>query len=191
MIGRVTVLCFVVALVGTVPVLAQDDEAADNKYYLGGVYHAFTLTESGGDLMFSTLGVRGGYEFTDAFSLEAEGLFGVSEEDFGGFFGVDVAIGVKYALAGFAKYTFHEGDKLGMFARGGVGYAEFEASASDGVSSVSISEGEGYYALGVGGEYMFTDALSLRGDIGVAAFFEEADNVNDYTTFGVSLMYNF
>jgi CubicO group peptidase (beta-lactamase class C family) len=98
------------------------------------------------------LGFRG-----EHFGVEAEAAFGIADTDVGG---VDVK--VKNDLGLYAVAYLPGGDNVDLFARGGYGRTEFEASAGGGAASADDTS----WRAGVGGQWFWNGgANGLRFDV--------------------------
>ncbi|MDQ0462545.1 hypothetical protein QO010_000293 [Caulobacter ginsengisoli] len=84
-------------------------------------------------------GVRGQY-----LGAEAEGSFGISEEDYGG---AQVKLSNQYGV--YAVAFLPSGDDVDFFVRGGYGHAEVDVSAGGG----SVTASDSMWSAGVGGQW--------------------------------------
>lgn len=103
---------------------------------------------------------RVGYKFSPNFAVEGEASVGVSDEtyDLGG--GVEGRLEHKYDAAAYAVGILPVSPNLELFARGGYGTTELEASAA-GVSTSDSAESWNY---GVGANYYFDANNGIRAD---------------------------
>ena len=122
------------------------------------------------DLDFGLVGGHVGYDFNPYFSIEGEALFGVQDDTKTETFeigdselDVDYVFDLKHLVGAYARGNLPLGDQFRAFARAGYVTGELELSTNvEGVESESES-GEAI-ALGVGGEFNFTQQIYARGD---------------------------
>lgn len=127
---------------------------AQSDLYLNGGVAAY----DGDGATLKALTVRGGLSFHELLSAELEASFGLGAEEFDDIPGAEIELENQFGGYLVGKYPL-----LPNFdAIGRVGYTtgEFQASNS-GVSGDIEVDG---FAFGLGGEYMFTDQIGLRGD---------------------------
>lgn len=101
-----------------------------------------------------------GYNFGPYFGAEAEGAFGVDDEDVsvGGF---DASLSLNYLIGAYGRVQYPLNDRVNLFARVGVVNAELEAEAT-GLGSDSDSEtGAGF---GAGADLFFDAQNGVRLD---------------------------
>jgi outer membrane immunogenic protein len=148
-------------LLSTVAILAAASGASaqDGQFHLGGGYTFL----NGEGANFDALTLRGGYDYNEFFGVEGEALIGLGDESVtvGGVTG-DVSVDYGFGLFGKAQYPLNE--QFSIFARLGYAYYEAEASAALGGQTVSVSEGEGGVAYGVGAEWAFAGPNAVRFD---------------------------
>lgn len=103
---------------------------------------------------------RVGYKFNPNFAIEGEGSVGVKDEtfDLGG--GVEGRVEHKYDAAAYAVGILPVNPNLELFARGGYGTTEIEASAA----GISTSESAESWNYGVGANYYFDAQNGIRAD---------------------------
>lgn len=128
--------------------------AADSELYVNGGYAAF----DGDGATLSALTARGGVEFNDIFGAELEASFGLGAEELDDLPGAEIELENQFGGYLTARYPV-----LPSFdAIGRIGYTtgEFQAS-TNGVSGDAEVDG---FAFGLGGEFMFTEQIGVRGD---------------------------
>lgn len=137
-------------------VLASGASAQDGRTHIGGGVAHFDADGAN----FNAVYVRGGFDITPFFGLEAEGQIGVQDDtvNLGG--GVTADIGLNYGIAGFAKAQFPVSEQLSVFGRVGYAWAEFDASAA----GITIQDDEDGLAYGVGAEWAFAGPNGIRFD---------------------------
>lgn len=169
---KMIALAGVAALALTPAALAQDGGG-----YLGaGGVVVNVDTEGLGDVTIAGVSFLGGYDFSDYFGAEVEGIIGVTEDDI---LGVDISL--NYAISGFLVGRLPVGETgSNLFARVGYGTAEVEGSAG----GASVSETADGFAFGVGGEWAFAGPNRLRFD---ATLLEGGDT----SIYGVSYVRRF
>lgn len=137
--------------IGTV--MAPNALAESELYVTGGLS---SFDADGADLQTATF--RGGIEFHELLGAEFETSFGLGAEQLDGNSSVEVEL--ENQFAGFLVARYPVIPNLDVLGR--VGYTSGELqSANGGVSSDVDVDG---FAFGLGGEYMFTEQLGLRGD---------------------------
>ena len=102
---------------------------------------------------------RMGYKFTPNFAVEGEASVGVSDDTYT-VGGIDTRVEHKYDAAAYAVGILPINPNLELFARGGYGTTEVEASAA-GVSASDSAESWNY---GVGANYYFDANNGIRAD---------------------------
>ncbi|MFN3212611.1 MAG: porin family protein [Henriciella sp.] len=127
---------------------------AESELYVTGGLSSFDADDV--DLQAVTL--RGGVEFHDLLGAEFEAAFGLGAEQIDGAGGAEAELENQFAGYLVARYPVIPNlDVLGR-----VGYTTGELqTANNGVSSDADLDG---FAFGLGGEYMFTEQLGIRGD---------------------------
>jgi outer membrane immunogenic protein len=97
------------------------------------------------------LSAKVGYNFSEFFGVEAQGGFGVidDEVDLGG--GQTADIGIDTYISGFLTGTFPASEQFDLIGRVGYYYANAEASAGN----LSVSEDIDGFAAGLGGQFNF------------------------------------
>lgn len=156
---------------------------------LGGAASAQGFNVSGGYTIFdgddSSLGAltgRIGYDLSTTFGVEAEGHFGVTEEDFPG--------GSSKLESGFSGYGVArfpiDMNGSNVFGRVGYGTLTFEASGFGATASEDVSG----FAYGGGGVFMVTRRFGIRGDY---TRFESDDDFVDGAsdTYSISALMRF
>lgn len=103
---------------------------------------------------------RLGYKFNPNFAVEGEASFGVSDEDVNVGGGVTANVEHKHDAAVYAVGILPISPNLELFARGGYGTTEIEASAA----GVSASESGESWNYGVGANYFLDGQNGIRAD---------------------------
>lgn len=140
-----TVATFVAA-----PVLAQD--STSGKVYAGVGYNYYETTDNANN---GALVGRLGYQFTDNFAIEGEGGVGVQDDKILG-----VKISTRGTLGAYAVAIAPLSENFSLIGR--VGYQHIWVEAK--LGSVKVEADDGSFGIGVGAQYMFDDANSIRGD---------------------------
>ncbi|GHA97004.1 hypothetical protein GCM10009069_20050 [Algimonas arctica] len=96
------------------------------------------------------LSAKAGYNFTEYFGVEAQGGFGVIDDE-ETVAGLEVEAGVDYYLSGFLTGRLPMSEQFELIGRVGYYFGELEASSGN----VSVSEDVDGFAGGVGGQFNF------------------------------------
>lgn len=150
--------------------------AESELYVTGGLS---TFDADGVDLQ--ALNLRGGIEFHELLGAEFEAAFGLGAEEIDGSGGVEAEL--ENQFSGFVVARYPVIPNLDVLGR--VGYTTGELqTANNGVSSDADLDG---FAFGLGGEYMFTQQLGIRGDYTRVEVDEDAldGGVNMFSIAGV------
>lgn len=127
---------------------------AESELYVTGGLTSFDA--DGVDLQ--ALNVRGGIELHELLSAEFEAAFGLGAEEIDGGSGAEAEL--ENQFGGFLVARYPLVPNLDLLGR--IGYTTGELqTANNGVSSDADLDG---FAFGLGGEYMFTEQLGIRGD---------------------------
>lgn len=127
--------------------------AESELYVTGGLA---SLDADGVDLQ--ALNFRGGIELHELLSAEFEASLGLGAEEIDGGSGAEAEL--ENQFGGFLVARYPVIPNLDLLGR--VGYTTGELqTANNGVSSDADLDG---FAFGLGGEYMFTEQLGVRGD---------------------------
>lgn len=127
---------------------------AESELYVTGGLSSFDA--DGVDLQ--AFNLRGGIDFHELLSAEFEAAFGLGAEEIDGGSGAEAEL--KNQFGGFLVARYPLVPNLDLLGR--IGYTTGELqTANNGVSSDADLDG---FAFGLGGEYMFTDQLGIRGD---------------------------
>lgn len=141
------------ALTGfTASAQAQDSGAYVN---LGAEFVEFDSTNLTGRL---------GYQFTENFSIEAQGSLGVIDDEVDGF-----DVGVDNSFSGFVRGSIPLSDQFSLFAKGGYHTTKFGVKGDNFDETLDIDG----FAYGGGVEMMFDSANGLRADV---TFLDSSDN---------------
>ena len=97
------------------------------------------------------LSAKLGYNFSEYFGVEAQGGFGVIDDEVNLGGGQTADIGIDTYISGFLTGTFPASEQFDLIGR--VGYYVADVSASAG--NVSISEDADGVAAGIGGQFNF------------------------------------
>lgn len=112
------------------------------------------------DNAISSVGLRGGYQLTKYFSVEAEAQTGL-EGDSSYALGLgEINLHAAYGL--FGKYSVPVSDRLSLHGRVGLASNEYKIESDLGGELITTSDG---FAFGVGTTFDLTDTLYLRGDL--------------------------
>lgn len=99
---------------------------------------------------------RLGYQFTENFSVEGQGSFGVIDDDVEGF-----DVGVDNSFAAFVRGSVPLNEQFSLFARGGYHFTQFSVDGNGFDEELDIDG----FAFGGGVEYMFDEMNGLRADV--------------------------
>lgn len=103
------------------------------------------------------IGGKLGYNFNETFGVEAQGSFGIID-DKEEFFGTEIKSGVDSSFGAFGVVRFPVSDEIELFGRAGYHFTKFGFSG-EGESITADTDG---FALGVGGQYFFSEADGIR-----------------------------
>ena len=161
------------------------------------VANGFTVNSLGDDNRSTGFKVFGGYQFNKYFSLEG-GAFSLGE------FGYQASVTPTGTLAGRAKVRGLNFDLVGtlpitaelsVFARGGLTYAEakdtFRSTGMVVVSNPDPSKRATNWKAGVGLQYAFTPALSVRAELERYRIDDAVGNKGDIDMASIGLVYRF
>jgi len=126
-----------------------------------------------------SLAARAGYQFTENFSVEGQGSFGIIDDEV-----QSIDVGVDYSVAAFVRGSIPVGEQFSLFARGGYHFTQFGAEGN-GIDDSLDFDG---FAYGVGGEYMINDLNGIRADI--TLYDSSDDNINGVDVSGTSDVYS-
>ena len=127
---------------------------ADSELYVTGGLTSFDADSV--DLQ--AFNLRGGIEFHELLGAEFEAAFGLGAEEIDGGSGAEAEL--ENQFGGFIVARYPVIPNLDVLGR--IGYTSGELQTSNnGVSSDADLDG---FAFGIGGEYMFTEQLGVRGD---------------------------
>ena len=160
------------ALVGASAMTSQahaqwNDITSIDGYYVEGGYSHYMFDDPDVDL--GAIQARGGIQFNEYFSTEAEVAIGVVDDDVAG---ADVEL--NWQAGAFVRGRYPVNEQLSVHARVGYTHAQAEASAA-GASAEDDDGGVGY---GVGGEWMVRDRHGVRLDYTRHEFDEAVDNIS-------------
>jgi opacity protein-like surface antigen len=157
-----------VALLAAAPAFAQTSPFGGQLYGNLG-YTRLTLDEVDNedveDAEFNLGAVTGrlGTRLNQNLGFEGELHIGVNDqEERAG--GVSLTTGLNYGVSAFAVGYLPLTPQLDLFARAGVGTAEFEFELSGGGLSESDSGSETLFGLGAGAQYFFDGVNGVRGE---------------------------
>jgi len=121
---------------------------------------------------------RLGYQFTENFSVEGQGSFGVIDDEIEG-----VDVGVDNSFAAFVRGSVPLSEQFSLFAKGGYHFTKFGAEGQ-GIDADLDLDG---FAYGAGAEYMFDSVNGLRADV---TFLDSGDdNINGVDLSGTAETY--
>jgi len=121
---------------------------------------------------------RLGYQFTENFSVEGQGGFGVSDDGINGF-----DVGIENSFAAFARAAVPVSEQFNFFAKGGYHFTRFSVEGN-GIDDFLDVDG---FAYGGGVEYLFDRKNGLRADI---TFLDsDDDNINGVDFSGTAETY--
>jgi len=131
--------------------MAQTAMAESELYLNGGtaVYDADNTT-------LTAFTVRGGIDFHDVLSAEFEAAFGLGAEELDS--GAELEL--ENQFGGYLVGRYPVGPRVDVLGRIGYTTGEFQSS-NNGVSRDVDADG---FAVGLGGEFMFTSQFGVRGD---------------------------
>ena len=166
------------AVIAAVFACAAPAALAETTFYGNIGYSAFD--GDGGTL--SAITARGGAQFTPNFGAEIEGSFGAGGEEFDG---VDLDLSNQFGA--YAVGYLPLGESFNLLGRIGYGTATIEGSVP-GLGSADVDLNG--VLVGLGGEYMFTKNMGVRGDY---TRFEANDDDIDggVDIFAISAVYKF
>lgn len=150
---------------------AQYFQQAEPAFYVEGGYSHYMFDDP--DIDLGGVQVRGGWEFNEFFSAEADVAVGIADDDVAG---VTVDLSYQYGVYARAKLAFN--DQFSGHVRVGYSSAEVEI---DGFGD----ENEDGIAYGVGGTWMFNERQGVRADYTRHEFDDAVDNIS------VSYVYRF
>lgn len=137
-------------------VFAAGASAQDGRTHIGGGVAHFDADGAN----FNAIYLRGGFDVTEFFGVEAEGQIGVQDDEVNLGGGLTADVGLNYGVAGFGKLQFPVSEQFSIFARAGYAWAEFDASAA----GLTIQEDNDGLAYGVGAELAFSGPNAIRFD---------------------------
>ncbi len=129
---------------------------AESDLYVSGGYSSIDLSDASPN----ALTVRGGFELNKYIGAEIEGSIGLGSDEIGPGSGIDLEI--DHQIGGFLVGRLPVGEQFNILGR--VGYVETDVSADIDQFNLNTSRVEQGVALGIGGEYMFTENFGLRGE---------------------------
>lgn len=158
----------------TSSMIALAQMASAQGFYIDGGYAAIStdiefedsdLDESL-EFGFDLVGGHVGYGFSPYFGVEFEALIGVQDDTISQSIedvDIDFTLDLKHVLGAYARGNLPLGEQFTAFGRAGIVTAELEASTNiEGIAAES--ESEEALAIGLGGEFDFTDQIYVRGD---------------------------
>ena len=144
---RTILLSSIAALAMTAGATAQETEG---QGYLGAGVAVVNLDTGIGDVNLGGISFVGGYDLSDYFGIEAEGVIGVTDDEL-----LNVDVSLNYTLIGYLVGRVPVGENgSNLFARVGYGTAEAEVA-----NNSVTSDG---FAWGVGGEWSGDGANFIR-----------------------------
>jgi len=121
---------------------------------------ATDITENS-ELILSTVGLRGGYQFHENFSIEGELQTGIASDTV--IFGAEkTTAGLHSSIGVFGKYSIPVNERFDFHTRLGFASSEFETKTGGRKDFIDTHEG---LAFGIGGTFNLSDTLYLRSDI--------------------------
>ena len=135
--------------------LASTVQAQDTDYTIGAGYDRISV----GDFNIDSLVLRGGYDFSKHFGVEAQANIGIGDDTVVDF-GVPFKMSLNYAVSAFGVFRLVSNENGSIFVRAGYTTAEYETSAL----GTSITDNPDAWAYGVGGEYLFDARNGVRFD---------------------------
>ena len=134
------------------------------------------------EVFFGTAGLRGGYDFTDNFSIEGEVQTSVDADTV--IYALDnTKVGLHSSAGIFGKYAVPVNERLDLHARLGVASQEFEYKTGGRKDFIDTFQGLAY---GLGGTLNLTDTLYLRGD---ATRYDSSDAETDTISIGAGIRF--
>ncbi len=173
------IACAAVSAFGAASAAAQGWEASAGYTFFDG---------DGVD--FSTITLRATYFANENFGLEAEGIFGLDDDDLSELdaFGTDFDAELDFGFGGFGVARFPLNDRFGVFARGGFQAIRISIEGEDFVDgllgSVAESDLDVGFAAGGGITYSLNERNLLR--IGYTR-----TGVTDANQYGISYVRRF
>ena len=134
------------------------------------------------EVYLGTAGLRGGYQFTDNFSIEGEVQTSIDSDTV--IYAVEkTKVGLHSSAGVFGKYAVPVNERFDLHAR--LGFASLEYEYKTGGEKDFIDTYEGL-AFGLGGTLNLTDTLYLRGD---ATRYDSSDAETDSFSIGAGLRF--
>jgi outer membrane immunogenic protein len=134
------------------------------------------------DFDLAAIGGHFGYDFSPYFAVEAEGLYGLSDDSAGAFaldgelvhendmlddvtyYEIDLSVELKYLVGAFAKANWPVTEQFTIFGRAGYAGGEIEGTISDGTDSETVSDTGKGFAYGLGLSVDLNENVFIRGD---------------------------
>ena len=113
----------------------------------------------------SALTVRGGYEFNDFIGIEAEGSFGLGDDDVI-VNGYEYTAEIETMFGAYGKLKIPVGRNVDLFARAGYANLSLDESLSFYRNTISNSENHSGFAGGIGVQAFFGGNHGVRVDLG-------------------------
>jgi outer membrane immunogenic protein len=154
--------------------------AQSGQFHLGAGYQYIDADS----LDIDALSIRGGYDFTPFFGVEADLLIGLGDETIATIDGERIKGGLDYAIGAYAKAQYPITPEFSVFARGGYIYADAEVSAA----GVTVSDNVDGWAFGAGAEWAFAGPNAVRFDY---TRYDFTDGNGNADAFGVSYVRRF
>tara|TARA_R110002126_G_scaffold69044_7_gene174695 strand:+ start:1094 stop:1615 length:522 start_codon:yes stop_codon:yes gene_type:complete len=130
-------------------------QAQNSELSVGAGYDRISV----GDFNLDSLVVRGNYDFSEHFGIEAQANIGVGDDTVVDS-GVPFEMSLNYAASLFGVFRIVSNESGNIFVRAGYTTAEYETSAF----GFSVTDKPDAWAYGVGGEYLFDARNGLRFD---------------------------
>lgn len=159
-------------------VLAVPAYAADSVgFYIGGQYNQHTLEFEDIDLNLATLGILGGYQINEHFSVEGRLNLSAKDKSFDDS-GNSVKFKVDNSYSAFVKGAYPFTDTFSIYALAGFNSSKYKATVNFGGPTASESESKSGFAYGAGLQFRVNDAWSVSGEYVVLPDLEDIDATN-------------
>lgn len=159
---RTVILAMLTSTVMAAPAVAQ--EAGP---YAGGGYTFLSLSEEDLDADLGAINARLGIQFNEFFGVETEALLGVKDDEVAvgaGIPGLEVSVGLNYAVGAFGRLQYPVSPGLTVYGRGGFVTAEVQSEAfAEGITTTE-SNSEAGYGIGAGAELAINPRFGIFAD---------------------------
>lgn len=146
-------------------------------FYIGGQYNQHSLEFEGVDLNLATLGILGGYQINEYFSVEGRLNLGIKDKtEHQGSNSYKFEVDNSYSA--FVKGAYPFTDTFSAYALAGFNSSKYKGTERIGNSSISDSDSKSGFAYGAGLQFKVNDAWSVSGEYVVLPEPEDIDVTN-------------